>query len=332
MLKQELDMSIKNITAKVESMLIKEYTSQRAMPAIYKLKNVLKNLNYYTHKKSLVIFVSPLIEKVFYLGIEMNEKVSVDPGFKMADLVDLKKDKKEHFILILSDHFSRLFQGSNNELRLVKSNTLIENDESERKGNEHVRSLFPGVQEGLNLERFLNQMDVGLSIMLKSYPMPVFALGSKKMLDQFKKITKNEEFIVEYIDGYYDIATGCDLVNVTKHFLDNWYMIKDRFLMNLVEKSKLRNRLAAGLDDAKNATRENKADLLIIERIYGRLMDTSEIYDSPKKENDLFNPVFYVKDEIDELIEKIFENGGDVEFVSDGVLDNYGHLVLIEPG
>ena len=331
MLKQELDFRIKNVTAKVESMLIKEYTSQRAMPVIYKLKNVLRNLNYFTHKKSIAIFVSPLIEKVFYLEIDMVEKISINPGFKIADLVDLKKDKKEHFILILSDHFSRMFQGSNNELRLVKSNTLIENDESEGKGNEHVSSFFPGVQKGLNLERFLNQMDVGLSIMLKSYQLPVFALGSKKILDQFKKITKNEEFIVEYIEGNYDIATGCDLVNVMKHFLDNWYMIKDRFLMNIIEKSKLRKRLATGLSDAKNATRENKADLLIMERNYGSSMNTSEIYNSSKKENDFFNPVYYIKDELDELVEKIFENGGDVEFVSDGVLSNYGHVVLIEP-
>lgn len=331
MLKQELDMRIKNITTKVESMLIKEYTSQKAMPVIYKLKNVIKNLNYYTHKKSLVIFVSPMIEKVFYLGMDMNEKVSVDPGFKMADLVNLKKEKKEHFILVLSDHFSRMFQGSGSELRLIKSNTLVEMDENKNEGIGHVNSFLTGFQMGLNLERFLHQMDVGLSIMLKSYQLPVFALGSKNILDQFKKITRNDEFIVEYIDGNYNVSSGCDLMNVTKHFLDNWYIIKDRFLMNLVKKSKLRNRLAAGLNDAKNATRENKADLLIMERNYGSLTNTSEIYDSPKKENDLFNPVFYLKDEIDELIEKIFENGGDIEFVSDGVLDNYGHVVLIEP-
>ena len=40
------------------------------------------------------------------------------------------------------------------------------------------------------------------------------------------------------------------------------------------------------------------------------------------------NP-FYIKNAVDEVIDKVLENGGDVEFVDDNLLKNYQHIALI---
>ena len=40
------------------------------------------------------------------------------------------------------------------------------------------------------------------------------------------------------------------------------------------------------------------------------------------------NP-FYIKDEVDEIIEKVFESGGDVEFAENDMLKEYDHIALI---
>ena len=38
----------------------------------------------------------------------------------------------------------------------------------------------------------------------------------------------------------------------------------------------------------------------------------------------------YVKDAVDDIIEKVLESGGDVEFVEEGVLNYYGQIALIK--
>ena len=38
---------------------------------------------------------------------------------------------------------------------------------------------------------------------------------------------------------------------------------------------------------------------------------------------------FYIKDAVDDVIENLLENGGDVEFVDEGVLVAYRHIALI---
>lgn len=39
---------------------------------------------------------------------------------------------------------------------------------------------------------------------------------------------------------------------------------------------------------------------------------------------------FYIKDAVDDVIQKVLENGGDVEFVDDGSLSDYDRIALIQ--
>ena len=46
--------------------------------------------------------------------------------------------------------------------------------------------------------------------------------------------------------------------------------------------------------------------------------------------DDGLNNAFYIKDAVDDVMQKVLENGGDVEFVDNGVLQNYGQVALIQ--
>ena len=43
-----------------------------------------------------------------------------------------------------------------------------------------------------------------------------------------------------------------------------------------------------------------------------------------------YNKFSCIKNPIDEMIEKVLENGGDVELVSNGFLEEYGQIALIK--
>src|SRR5688572_4641698 len=69
--KDEISRTIKRIVSKVEAELLLNYSSLKAIPLINKLHMIFRKLNYYTYKKSVVVFLSDAIEKVFYLSMEL---------------------------------------------------------------------------------------------------------------------------------------------------------------------------------------------------------------------------------------------------------------------
>ena len=48
------------------------------------------------------------------------------------------------------------------------------------------------------------------------------------------------------------------------------------------------------------------------------------------KNDDSLQKPFYIKDAVDDIIEKVLASGGDVEFVDEGILKDYNKIALIE--
>ncbi len=330
-LKKNLDYHLKNVMSKVEAMLASHYTAEKAIPVIIKLKNLFSNLNYYTHKKSIAIFVSPVVEKVFYFEVEMKEQIVIDPSFKISDLVYCKKEKKEYLLLLLSDGFSKMYLSNGAQLKLIKSNTVVndqhqENNTSEKK----VEFSVDADQTKIVTNKFLSQMDQGLSIILNSCPLPVFVMGCQKVLKLFKKITKNDENIIQFIHGSYENASIAELRFVMDHVVSRWEKLKQQHLLKQVENARTRNKLSIGINETLKVARQNKGRLLIVERKLVSHTHTPETDKSSLKIDSGGNEVFFIKNDLDNIVKKIFEIGGNVEIIDDGLLKNYKNIALIE--
>ena len=50
---------------KTENELRKKYPAEKVMPVIIKLRELIKDIHYESHNKSIAIFISPLTEKVY---------------------------------------------------------------------------------------------------------------------------------------------------------------------------------------------------------------------------------------------------------------------------
>ena len=107
-LKKELDYKLKTAADKIEKELIANYPSEKATPVIKKIHKVLNELNYYTHKKSIAIFVSPLIDKVYYLDMVVEEKVIIDESFEIRDLIYSKKEIHKYLLAVLSSKWTKI--------------------------------------------------------------------------------------------------------------------------------------------------------------------------------------------------------------------------------
>ena len=64
--KAELDYKLTTAADNIEKELMESYPEEKVTPVVKKLRRIIKDFNYQGHDKSIAIFVSPLIEKVYY--------------------------------------------------------------------------------------------------------------------------------------------------------------------------------------------------------------------------------------------------------------------------
>jgi len=87
--------------------------------------------------------------------------------------------------------------------------------------------------------------------------------------------------------------------------------------------------LSAGIREAWKASSCLNGSLLVVEKgfVYParKAPEPGSIY----KEATHADNSFYIKDAVDDVMEKVLAAGGDVEFVEDGVLKQYDRIALI---
>jgi hypothetical protein len=328
--KAELTQQLKFAVDKVEKEIRQDYRDELATLVIQKLKAIIKNLNFSTYKKSIAIYVSPVFEKVLYLDIPIEQKVVVNGSFEIRDLLYAKKEASKYLALVVSAKHSRVYLGNASSFTKMKSNVpdhiaAFKNDSPERVAN----FSDPSYKKEVLLKKFLFHTDEGLKFLLQAYPLPVFIMGTKKILGYFKAMTKNEKSIVGYIHGNYEDENEVGLSRILKPYLSNWKKIKMEDLKHQMEKAADSGTLATGIRNVWKQASQHKGRLLIVEKNFKCTAQQGGKEDVIYMPVAPYNKFSYIKDAVDDVIEKVLEDGGDVEFVEEGMLKDH-HISLIQ--
>lgn len=329
--KSELRDMLQLVYEKIENDLLTGYTSEKALPASRRLKSVIGNLDYTTYKISVAIFITPESEKVYYLDFPVQFKVVVSPSCLVRDLVNSKKDCQKYLVLLLSAKESRIYLGSSGSFKRIVSNVpqhvaAYRNEISEPIG------IFsdPSHRKEVMLEKFLRHIDNGLGFILKSYPLPLFVMGAERTTGHFKKLSHNTARIAGCVHGNFESATEPEIRNALAPHIADWNKVRQQDILLQIDSAVNQGKLISGIspvwDEASNRT--------------GRLLVVEKDFISPTLYSSQLGPVFpqevingksyYARDAVDEIIGKVLESGGDVEFVEPGLLENYNRIALIK--
>ena len=330
-LKTELANSLKTAADKVEQELMENYPYEVGMLMMLKLSAIIKDLNFNNHKKSLAIYVSPVFEKVLYLDIAVEEKITVAESFEIRDLVNSKKQLHKYLVLLLSDKESRIYLGNPETFVRIVSNTpesvyAFVNELAERVANFSDKSEL----KEIIIDKFLHHTDNALDIILNAYRLPLFVLGTEKISGHFKKITKHGGVVIEYVHGNFIEASSEQLKETLETYIADWKKVEERDLLNQLEEAAGKKKLALGMSDVWREAMIHKGRLLVVEKNYryaAHCENSDEIiYNAIKP----YNKFSYIKNAVDEVIEKVLENGGEVEFVDKDVLKDYHHIAMVK--
>jgi hypothetical protein len=330
-LKNELNRSLKEAVDKVERELLQSYPGEIANLVILKLRTIIKNLKFNTYKKSIAIYVSPLFEKVIHMNVTVEEKIIIDESFEIRDLLYNKKQLHKYIVLLLSAKECHIYLGNEGSLkklasRIPESIYPYINDAPQRVGN------FSDISQRNEIitDKFLRHIDDALAAILNVYHIPLFVLGVEKILGHFKKLSKHAESVTGYVEGNYEKATEPELKNILKPCVINWEKLKQKELLDKLEEAAGEKKLAVGIKEVWREAVNQKGQFLVVEKDYRYAAlhggEEQVIY----KAIEPYTKYSYIKDMVDDVIEKVLENGGEVEFVDNDVLKDYHHIALIQ--
>lgn len=321
--KDDLMQKLQKALKKIEWEMGTGYDEDLAGLVMLKLHAILKNLNFSTFKKSIAIYVSPVFEKVMYMNMPVHETITIDESFVIRNIVRAKKEIPAYFALVLSKKWSAVYEGHASGLVKIKSNGV--GNMPDLKPEETRREAVDG--DAFLMRRFLQHIDEGLSILLSVMPLPVLVLGNKEVLANFKSVTANSKSVVECIEGGYEKATEAALFNKIRPYIADWDKIKIKHLYHQLEKAATEGKLVSGIAAVQRGVLQHRNRLLVVGKSLINNAETPEAGESPEAENH-FNKFSCIRHIIDDIIEKVLENGGDIQMVDDDVLGGQ-HIVLV---
>ena len=325
----ELQQKMKSVLSEVKGRLKEEYSHAEVSEMMLKLNNIVSHLDYHTYKRSVAIFVSPVIEKVYYLDIEVHEKISIDDQFQLRDLVASKKESHQYLVLVLSGEWTRVYLGNGQHFTRVVSNIPEKIDAFKNDIPERVANFSdPSHRREIVLKKFLHYTDNGLKILLEAYPLPLFVMGSEKLLGYFRHLTKNSNNIVGYAKGNFINVPESSIRAAVAPLIADWKLVKQRDLLNRIDAAAGAGKLAIGLSEVLKEAKKKNGRLLVIENNFhetGTLSKSHIFLPDHSKEG-----IFFIHDVVDQVIEYLLECGGDIEFVEDGALEEYKQIALIK--
>ena len=329
-LQTEATHKLKTLCDKIERQLLENYSESTAIPVIEKLRELVDGLDFSKAKKSLAIFVSPIVQKVFYLDIAPAERVVIDESFEIRDLIQDEKELKEYFVLVLSAGEAKIFLMKEDGIEQIHASVPLDfeaywNDEPTRVAN----FSDPNDMKELVMDKLLKSADTELSNVLHSQPLPVFALGPVKVLGHFRKSSSNEKNIIGWIHGNFEEAGEPEFRAVVAPKIEEWKIGRTVQVLKELEEARNAGLLAFGMKDVWKAAVEKRGRLLVVERNYvfhGR--HGAEPWIITEEDPALENP-YHIKDAVDDTIEYVLASHGNVEFVGDGILRDFDHIALI---
>lgn len=323
---------MEKIISRLEERLNSQYSKAQSKAMIAKLKKVAKEIDYKSLSEGLAVFVSPNVEKVINLPFAVSsEKVMVDETFEVRDVIRAIKFCRDCLIAVISHNKVKTYLDIECEMNQVSLMDMP--DGVKDVTNEHS---LPGWDyfdtkswEEKNLLNYIRFIDNTIQKEIKSNKLNVIVLGDKKLLGHYRKITQLGDRIIGYIEGNYEHSNPAELKKLILPVIEKENKRETEYAMKLLEESIDANNYAAGISQVWRSAVEGRGRLLIVEMDYKQ---------SAVKGNDNYtisiaesgnNPWNFISDAVDDIMQVVIKNKGDVVFVENGSLKEYQHIVLI---
>ena len=269
---------------------------------------------------ALAVLVSRGTALTVPLTVEVRERAVVDPTFATRDLVRTLHRTPRHVLLALSSRDARLFDGSGDDLRPVRSTAFPMLDQSARDVD------APRSGRGTS-DAFLRSVDRALGTHLQLHPAPLVLAGPSRVLASFTGLSRNLGRLAGQIPANVVQQPLAELAARTRPVLDRYLHSRQAEALDLLDRRTSAHRAVSGMAGAWLAARTERPEMLAVEQglfFPARLSGDGDLL---LPATDVEHPDV-LDDAVDELIELVLDRGGWVALVDDGALAAHDGVAL----
>jgi hypothetical protein len=252
--------------------------------------------------------------------------VVIDHTFATRDLIRGIARNPSYRVLALGEKPTRLFEGQGSNL--VESHAagfpcFVEGARGEplASGGFADHSSRSEPQE----LSFFRDVDRALRVAVEDRAMPLVVAGTERDLAYFDEVTTHGAWIVGRIKGNYESASPTEVARLALPSLDA-YLASQRAASIRELAEAVPGRTAVGVKAAWSAARDGRARALLVEDDF--VYPAREVDGILEPAGDGSAPGV-IDDAIDELVEMVLDNGGDVLIVEPGELGRQGPVAVL---
>lgn len=308
----------------VQSQVYKMFSENVAEDLLNKLVSVGQHLNYASDKKGIAIFLSTNVEIIYYLNTTVHDEVTVGQPLSVRDIFSREDVLRTYLLLALSSESARFFEGTSDKLTLQAVNLP---QQVAASIGYHCTDC---ISDKRFLQKFVRHADQVLGILSNTYSHPVFMVASPAMKALFCRFSQHAHKIVQYIETPSEDLSEGEILNLLKPFFKNWNHVMGKHMIQQVELAAYNGKLVAGIEEVWKTARQSRCKRLIFEKnfFFPAYFDASGPL--PYVQNIGVKESIHIKDAVDDVIENVLRDGGDIEIVEEGVLHDYLHIALIK--
>jgi hypothetical protein len=320
---------VKNLVAEAQKRLAGEFKKREVAKVLQNLTKLVDRIDWEHSLDGLAIFASKDDATAIDLPFTVKPRLVIDATFATRDLVFTLNRAIRYRVLVLTEKPTRLFDATTNVLTEVTTKPFP----MVHKGPGGA-SRLPGGQ-GINRSavrdeshrQFFRQVDEALAVIQKDDRLPIVVVGVDRYLAFFHEVTQDPDAIIGVVDGSYDNPNPAALGKlVWPVFKAGSTLRRTKALVRLKEAVSI-NRHASGIIQVWRAAFEKRVQILLVETDFSYPAnlspDGSLLVPYEGKGPKAFD------DAVDEVIEKVLADGGEVFFYEPGVLDLHQKIAAV---
>ena len=320
---------VKNLISDGLKRLDGEFNKRDVAPLVRNLNKLADRVDWRHVLDGLALFASRDVATAIQLPFRVKARVVIDATFATRDLVFTLNRAVRYRVLVLTEKPTRLFDATTNVLTEItdKPFPMIHRGPG-------GASRLPGGQ-GINRSavrdeshrQFFRQVDDALASIQKEDPLPIIVVGVDRFLAFFQEVTKHPEAIVGFVAGSHDQPNPSALGRLVWPVLKAGTTLKrTRALVRLKEAVSV-NRHASGIDQVWRAAFDKRCQTLLVETDFEHPADLAPSGDRLLPYSG--RGAAALDDAVDEVIEKVLADGGEVFFYDSGVLDLHQRIAAV---
>lgn len=131
------------------------------------------------------------------------------------------------------------------------------------------------------------------------------------------------------INGNYNRLSFAKLEEVLKSHLELWQNEKDKTVIKILDAAGGKNKLITRVKPVWEAVMNNLGNKVFVESDFMFSAQRGASPDLIEELTEPYNKFSYIRDAVDDIIEKVCTNGGDVDFMNPDSLKDYEHIALV---